>query len=68
MSAEGRHPPASFAFGLGGNESHPGVLQPFGGFADGIPVENGYVRLPEAPGVGFQEKVELIELTRSVAE
>ena len=25
--------------GLGGNESYPGVFQPFGGFADGVPVE-----------------------------
>jgi D(-)-tartrate dehydratase len=42
--------------GLGGNESYPGVFQPFGGFADGMPVENGYVRLPDAPGVGFEAK------------
>jgi D(-)-tartrate dehydratase len=27
--------------GLGGNESYPGVFQPFGGFADGIAVEDG---------------------------
>jgi len=45
--------------GLGGNESYPGVFQPFGGFADGIPVENGYVRMPDVPGVGFEVKHEL---------
>ena len=45
--------------GLGGNESYPGVFQPFGGFADGIPVENGYVRMPDVPGVGFEVKREL---------
>jgi len=45
--------------GLGGNESYPGVFQPFGGFADGVPVENGYVRLPDVPGVGFEAKSDL---------
>lgn len=45
--------------GLGGNESYPGVFQPFGGFADGVPIENGYVRLPDMPGVGFEAKADL---------
>ena len=45
--------------GLGGNESYPGVFQPFGGFADGRPVEYGYVRLPDTPGVGFEAKGDL---------
>ncbi len=54
--------------GLGGNESYPGVFQPFGGFADSIPIEDGYSRLPDAPGVGFELKHELISLMRTVAE
>ena len=54
--------------GLGGNESYPGVFQPFGGFADGIKVEDGYVCLPDAPGVGFEEKRELYRLLRGLAE
>jgi D(-)-tartrate dehydratase len=45
--------------GLGGNESYPQVFQPFGGFADGCPVVDGHVRLPEIPGVGFEAKVNL---------
>ncbi len=45
---------------LGGNESYPGVFQPFGGFADGVAVEDGYVGLPDAPGVGFEAKSALI--------
>ena len=53
--------------GLGGNESYPGVFQPFGGFADGIPVENSYVRLPDVPGVGFEEKANLYAVLRSVS-
>lgn len=52
--------------GLGGNESYPGVFQPFGGFADGIPVENSYVRLPEIPGVGFEAKGNLFSVMRTL--
>ena len=53
--------------GLGGNESYPGVFQPFGGFADTIPVENGYVGLPDAPGIGFEEKANLWVVMRELA-
>jgi L-alanine-DL-glutamate epimerase-like enolase superfamily enzyme len=53
--------------GLGGNESYPGLFAPFGGFADDIAVDRGMVRLPDAPGVGFEAKRELIALMRSVA-
>lgn len=53
--------------GLGGNESYPGVFQPFGGFADGIRVEDGYVRLPESPGVGFEEKADLYQVMQPLA-
>jgi L-alanine-DL-glutamate epimerase-like enolase superfamily enzyme len=53
--------------GLGGNESYPGVFQPFGGFADGIAVVDGYVRLPEIPGIGFEAKADLIALMQSLA-
>ena len=54
--------------GLGGNESYPDVFRPFGGFADGIAVEDGYLRLPDAPGIGLETKAELIALLRGVAE
>jgi D(-)-tartrate dehydratase len=53
--------------GLGGNESYPGVFQPFGGFADTIPVEGGYVSLPDAPGIGFELKAPLYALMRELA-
>jgi len=46
--------------GLGGNESYPGVFKPFGGFADGVPVEGGRVRLPDAPGIGIELKSDLL--------
>ena len=53
--------------GLGGNESYPGIFQPFGGFADGIPVENGYVGLPDIPGIGFEAKNELYGVMKTLA-
>jgi L-alanine-DL-glutamate epimerase-like enolase superfamily enzyme len=53
--------------GLGGNESYPGVFQPFGGFADGIAVEHGRVRLPDVPGIGFETKANLWAVLESVA-
>jgi L-alanine-DL-glutamate epimerase-like enolase superfamily enzyme len=49
---------------LGGNESYPDVFQPFGGFADGIAVVDGRVRLPDVPGVGFEAKSALHDLFR----
>jgi len=52
---------------LGGNESYPGVFQPFGGFADDTPVENGYVGLPQVPGVGFEAKSALYKVMRGIA-
>jgi L-alanine-DL-glutamate epimerase-like enolase superfamily enzyme len=54
--------------GLGGNESYPGIFQPFGGFADGIPVENGQVRLPDIPGIGFEAKEELFRVMKACAQ
>src|SRR5947209_6220218 len=53
--------------GLGGNEAYPGVFEPFGGFADNVPVENGRVRLPDAPGIGIELKAELMKVFQSLA-
>lgn len=53
--------------GLGGNESYPGVFQPFGGFADGIAVNESRVGLPQIPGVGFEAKANLIAVMRDLA-
>ena len=54
--------------GLGGNESYPDLFQPYGGFPDGVRVENGYVTLPPLPGIGFEGKAdlfaEMLALTR----
>jgi D(-)-tartrate dehydratase len=54
--------------GLGGNESYPGIFQPFGGFTDGLPVENSYVKLPDIPGIGFEAKNELFRVMKALVE
>jgi L-alanine-DL-glutamate epimerase-like enolase superfamily enzyme len=53
--------------GLGGNESYPDLFQPYGGFPDGVRVENSYVTLPELPGIGFEGKSDLISEMRALA-
>ena len=54
--------------GLGGNESYPDVFQPFGGFADNMPVENSYVKMPAMPGVGFEGKSNLYAVMKRLAD
>lgn len=45
--------------GLGGNESYPDLFQPYGGFPDGVKVEDGHITLPDLPGIGFEGKSDL---------
>ena len=52
--------------GLHGNESYPGVFQPFGGFADGVPVAGSRIELNEAPGIGIECKANLYEVFRGL--
>jgi L-alanine-DL-glutamate epimerase-like enolase superfamily enzyme len=52
--------------GLGGNESYPDVFQPFGGFADNVPVVDGYVALPDLPGIGIEAKPRLHAVLRAL--
>jgi len=53
--------------GLGGNESYPDLFQPYGGFPDGVTVDNGYVTLPPLPGIGFEGKSDLIAEMHALA-
>jgi L-alanine-DL-glutamate epimerase-like enolase superfamily enzyme len=53
---------------LGGNESYPDVFKPFGGFADGIAVNDSYVSLPQIPGVGFEAKSELYAVMKTLLD
>ncbi len=41
-------------FGLGGCEAYPGVFGLFAGFADDARVEDGWLQLPDRPGIGFE--------------
>jgi L-alanine-DL-glutamate epimerase-like enolase superfamily enzyme len=54
--------------GLGGNESYPDLFQPYGGFPDGVRVQDGYIMMPELPGIGFEGKADLIRVMRQLAE
>jgi D(-)-tartrate dehydratase len=45
--------------GLGGNESYPDLFQPYGGFPDGVEVQEGYITMPELTGIGFEGKFDL---------
>ena len=54
--------------GLGGNENYPDLFQPFGGFPDGVRVEDGHITMPELPGIGFEGKGALIEVMRELAK
>jgi len=58
----------ALGLGTGGNESYPGVFEPFGGFPETIRVEDGHVRLPGTPGIGYEAKADLYAVLRSVAE
>ncbi|MEJ2470963.1 MAG: mandelate racemase/muconate lactonizing enzyme family protein [Desulfuromonadales bacterium] len=53
--------------GLGGNESYPDLFQPYGGFPDGIEVQNGYVFMPDLPGIGFEGKSDLYREMKALA-
>ncbi|MCA0997345.1 mandelate racemase/muconate lactonizing enzyme family protein [Alloyangia pacifica] len=53
--------------GLGGNESYPDLFQPYGGFPDGVQVEQGHITMPELPGIGFEGKSDLIAEMRALA-
>ncbi|MDN7673279.1 mandelate racemase/muconate lactonizing enzyme family protein [Burkholderia oklahomensis] len=53
--------------GLGGNESYPDLFQPYGGFPDGVSVDNGYVLMPDLPGIGFEGKADLYAEMRKLS-
>src|SRR5580692_1415000 len=53
--------------GLGGNESYPDLFQPYGGFPDGVRVENGHITMPDLPGIGFEGKSDLYTEMKALA-
>ncbi|AZG07417.1 mandelate racemase [Pigmentiphaga sp. H8] len=54
--------------GLGGNESYPDLFQPYGGFPDGVRVQDGHIVMPELAGIGFEGKRDLYAEMRQLAE
>ncbi|WP_349371568.1 enolase C-terminal domain-like protein [Salinarimonas sp.] len=54
--------------GLGGNESYPDVFAPFGGFADGTPVSDSRIAMPDVPGIGFEAKSALYAVMKPLEE
>ena len=54
-------------FGLGGCEAYPGVFGIFAGFADDAKVENGWLKLPDRPGIGFEAQNALYAVMRDIA-
>ena len=53
---------------LGGAESYPLVFQPFGGFADDIPIEGGYTRPHDTPGIGIELKAAMYRELKALGE
>lgn len=58
---------AAVGYGLGGNESYPGIFAPFGGFADGAAIVDGRITVSDEPGIGIEQKAELFKLCRDLA-
>ncbi|HEV7266707.1 MAG TPA: enolase C-terminal domain-like protein [Falsiroseomonas sp.] len=53
--------------GLGGCEAYPGVFGPFAGYTDEARVEDGWMRLPDLPGIGFEGQSALYAVMRELA-
>ena len=54
-------------FSLGGCEAYPGVFGIFAGFAYDAKVENGYLKLSDRPGIGFEAQNALYAVMREIA-
>ncbi len=54
--------------GLGGNESYPDLFQPYGGFPDGVRVENGFITMPDLVGIGFEGKADLYREMKEISK
>jgi L-alanine-DL-glutamate epimerase-like enolase superfamily enzyme len=51
---------------LGGTEAYPKTHQPVGGFTDGLKIADGYVGLPDLPGLGFEGKANFYRAVRAL--
>lgn len=55
-------------FGLGGCEAYPDVFGVFAGFADDARVENGFLKLSDRPGIGFEAQNQLYAVMKDLAK
>jgi L-alanine-DL-glutamate epimerase-like enolase superfamily enzyme len=46
---------------------YPDLFQPYGGFPDGVRVENGHITMPDLPGIGFEGKSDLYKEMKALA-
>jgi hypothetical protein len=44
------------------------LFQPYGGFPDGVRVQQGYITMPELAGIGFEGKSDLYAEMKRLAE
>ena len=54
------------AFGLGMAEAAPDASLVYGGYWDGAKVEDGRVRIPDAPGAGYERKANLFAVLETL--
>jgi hypothetical protein len=43
------------------------LFQPFGGFPDGVKVENSFITMPDLPGIGFEGKSDLFKVMQDLS-
>jgi L-alanine-DL-glutamate epimerase-like enolase superfamily enzyme len=54
-------------FGLGMCEAYPDAFGIFAGYGDDARVEDGYLRVPERPGIGFEAQADLYRIMAELA-
>ena len=52
--------------GLGGTEAYPRTHQPIGGFTDGLAIADGFVGLPDLPGMGYEGKANFYQALKQL--
>ena len=58
----------ALGFGLGMCESYPNVFGVFSGYTDNAKVEDGYLRAPQLPGIGFEGQNTLYALFKDLVK
>ncbi|MEP3276345.1 MAG: enolase C-terminal domain-like protein [Stappiaceae bacterium] len=56
----------SAGLGLGGCECNPNIFQPLGGFAPDALIQQGKMRPPDMPGIGFETRPDQMDLFKTL--